>query len=356
MRKSIAGALGAVLCVLLGTPPANAAETVIRVGWCARTVTSAAAPFAIATKMGWFSEAGLAVQLVPLPGSGDCVKLVATGDLPYALPSVEPLIPIRAQGIKEKIFYTAYQGNIYGITVAADSPIKEIKDLRGKKIGVQSMASGGVPVARALLTANGIDPDKDAQIVVAGESAQAAALLRSKQVDALSLYDTQYALIQAAGVPLRFLDTGALARYPSNGFVALEDTLQKNRAQAVALARGYAMGTVFAMANPEAAVRIMYEIYPNTKPTGKSEADAIRDDVKVLEARAQHWRLEAGGVTRWGESPVKDYDIYEDYLLKQGVIKAKLPATDLVTNDLIADVNKVDMGKVVAAAKAYKGK
>lgn len=355
MRRSISAALVAAFCAPFGSP-ANAAETVVRFGWCARTVTSAAAPFAIATKMGWFSEAGLSVQLVPLPGSSDCVKLVATGDLPYALPSVEPLIPIRAQGVKQKIYYTAYQGNIYGITVAADSPIKEIKELRGKKIGVQSMASGGVPVARALLTANGIDPEKDAQIVVAGEAGQAAALLRSKQVDALSLYDTQYALIQNAGVPLRFLDTGALAKYPSNGFVVQEDYLQKNRAQAVALARGYAMGTVFAMANPEAAVRILYEVYPQTKPTGKSEADAIRDDIKVLEARAAHWRLEAGGVTRWGESPVRDYDIYEDFLLKEGVIKAKLPATDLVTNDLIAEINKFDPAKIAAVARAYKAK
>lgn len=352
MKKLAAVAFTLVGFMLPGSP-VRAVENV-KVGWCAKTVTSAAAPFAIATKMGWFADAGISVQLVPLPGSSDCVKLVATGDIAYALPSVEPLIPIRAQGVKIKVFYTAYQGNIYGLVVPADSPIKSIKDLRGKKIGVASMASGGVFVARALLTANGIDPEKDAQIVVAGESAQAAALVRNKQVDALSIYDTQYALIQNAGVPLRPLDTGALAKYPSNGFIALEETLAKNRAQAVALAKGYAMGTVFAMANPEAAVKILYDVYPQTKPTGKSESEAIHDDVIVLEARAQHWKLEAGGVKRWGESPIKDYDAYEDFLVKEGVVKQKLPATDLVTNDLIAEVNRLDMNRVAAAAKAYK--
>jgi NitT/TauT family transport system substrate-binding protein len=354
MRRTISSILGLLLCAGLAFAPAGAQMTTIKVGWCAKTITSAAAPFAIATKMGWFRDAGINVELVPLPGSSDCAKLVATGDLMFALPSIEPVIPLRLQGVKEKVFYTAYQGNIYGLVVPAGSPIKSVKDLRGKRIGVASMASGAVPVARALLAQNGIDPQKDAQIVVVGEAGQAAALVRAHQVDALSIYDTQYALIQNAGVPLRPLDMGALARYPSNGFLALEETLAKNRAQALGLARGYAMGTIFALANPEAAVKVLYDVFPQTKPTGKTEQQAIHDDVLVLDARAEHWKLEAGGVKRWGESNVREFDAYEDFLLKQGVIAQKVPATDLVTNELIADVNRIDAGKIVAAAKAYR--
>jgi NitT/TauT family transport system substrate-binding protein len=214
------------------------------------------------------------------------VKLVATGDLPYSLPSIEPLPAARAQGVKAKIFYTAYQGNIYGIAVPKDSQIRAIKDLKGKKIGVTSMASAGVHVARGVLSMAGLDPDNDAHIVVAGEAAQAAALLRSGQVAALSMYDTQYALIQAAGVPVRLLDTGPFSRFPSNGFLALEETIKKDRTQAIALGRGYAMGTVFAMANPEAAVKILYEVYPQVKPSGKSDEQALKDDVRTLLARA----------------------------------------------------------------------
>jgi NitT/TauT family transport system substrate-binding protein len=325
----------------------------VKVGFCARTITSAAAPFAVAMKKGFYGREGMTVQLVPVPGSTDCVKLVATGDLPYSLPSIEPFPAARAQGVKAKIFYTAYQGNIYGIAVGKQSAIHSIKDLKGKKIGVASMASGGVHVARGVLAMNGLDPDKDARIVVVGEAAQAAALLRSGEVEALSMYDTQYALIDGAGVPVRLLDTGPLSRFPSNGFLALEETLQKDRAQAVALGRGYAMGTVFAIANPEAAVKILYEVYPQTKPSGKSEDVALRDDVKTLLARAEHWKLEAGGVKKWGESSIKDFDAYIDFLLKWNVIKDKVPATELVTNDLVDEMNKFDAAKVAAEAKSY---
>jgi NitT/TauT family transport system substrate-binding protein len=345
----------AILAALTASTSAGrAAESVVKVGFCARTITSAAAPFAIATKKGWYAPAGIKVQLVPVAGSTDCVKLVATGDLPYSLPSIEPLPAAIQQGVKAKIFYTAYQGNIYGIAVPKESPIRSIKDLKGKKIGVASMGSGGVPVARGLLAMNGLDPEKDAQIVVVGEAAQAAALLRGEQVAALSLYDTQYALVDSAGVPVRMLDSGPVARFPSNGFLALQDTLQKDRAQAVALVKGYAMGTVFAMANPEAAVKIVYEVYPQTRPSGKSDEQALRDDVKTLLARAEHWKLEAGGVKRWGESSLKDFDAYQDFLLKWKVIGAKVPAAELITNDLIDEVNKFDAAAVAADAKAYK--
>ena len=333
---------------------AGAADKPVKFGFCAKTITSAAAPFAIATRMGWYAPAGIKVQLVPVPGSTDCTKLVATGDLPYSLPSIEPLPAALRQGVKAKIFYTAYQGNIYGIAVPKESPVRSIKDLKGKKIGVASMGSAGVPVARGLLAMNGLDPEKDAQLVVVGEAAQAATLLRSEQVAALSLYDTQYALIDNAGVPLRLLDSGPVARFPSNGFFALEETLQKDRAQAVALAKGYAMGTVFAMANPEAAVKILYEVYPQTKPSGKSDEQALRDDVKTLLARAEHWKLEAGGVKHWGESSVKDFDAYEDFLVKWKVIEAKVPAADMVTNELIDEINRFDAGRIAAQAKAFK--
>ena len=330
------------------------AETKLRVGWCARTVTSAAAPYAIANKMGWFKPGGFEVELVPLPGSTDCVKYVGTREVLYAAPSVEPLASFRPQGVLAKVFYTAYQGNIYGFAVPADSPITSVNEIKGKTIGVQSMASAGLPVARALAADLGLDPAKDVNIVVVGEGAQAAALVRTKQVDVLSLYDTQYALIENAGVALRRLPSPGIDKFPSNGFIALDETLKSHRAEAVALAQGYAKGTIFAISNPEAAIRILWEVFPQTKATGKGEATALKDDVKTLEARAANWRLEKSGVKRWGESVMANYQAYLDFLLKQGVLKAPVKAEDVVTNDLIDEVNKFDAAAIEKEAQSFK--
>src|SRR5215471_3505405 len=321
MKRVLAAALALATTAAL---PAFAEVRTVRVGWCAKTVSSAAAPFAIAQKLGWFEKAGIKVELVPLPGSTDCVKLVATRDVQVALASMEPLAIIRPQGVKAKFFYTAYQGNIYGIAVPADSPVKSMADLKGKRIGVISMASAGVVVARALAKQAGLDPDKDISIVVAGESAQTAALLRSKQVDALSQFDTQYALTSNAGAKLRLLDHPEIRKFPSNGFVALEDYLKTSRKEAVALARGYAKGTVFAIANPEAAIRILWEVYPQTRSLGKDEATALKDDLLTLDARAKHWRYEPVDGKRWGDNVEANYRAYLDWLIAQGVVKTRI--------------------------------
>jgi NitT/TauT family transport system substrate-binding protein len=345
-----------VICLLAAASSTTvlAQMSKLRVGFCSRTISSAAAPFAVATKMGWYKGDGVEVELVALAGSADCVKAIATREVPFTLPSVEPLAAARAQGIKAKIFYTAYQGNIYGIAVPADSPIQKIIDLKGKTIGVTNMGTGGVPVAKALIATAGMSPEKDVTIVVVGEGAQTAAMLRSKQVDALSQFDTQYVMVENAGVKLRMLDTKEIDRYPSNGFLALEETLSARRKDAVGLARGYAKGTIFTIANPEAAVRILYEVFPELKPTGKDEATAVRDDTKVLQARITNWKLEKAGVKRWGESSEANFGSYADFLLKWGVIKEKVDTRDLITNELIDEINQFDAGKIVAEAKAYK--
>jgi NitT/TauT family transport system substrate-binding protein len=348
-----------VIALLLGLTglagPAGAQATRIKVGWCARTVSAAAAPFSIATKLGWFRQEGIEVELVPMPGSTDCVKNVAVREVDFALPSVEPLAIGRPQGIKAKIFYTAYQGNIYGIAVPQDSPVKEFTNLRGKRVGVISMASAGVLVARELARAAGLDPDTDINIVVAGEGAQTAAMVRGGQVDALSQFDTQYAMVENAGVKLRLLDTRTIDRFPSNGFLALEDTLRTRRKEAIALARSYAKGTLFAIANPETAIRILWEVFPQTKPTGKDEVTALRDDAKVLQARAQNWRLEKAGVKRWGENSEANYGAYAEFMLRTGIIKQAVTAQELVTNELIDEINRFDPEKIAAEARAYRG-
>ena len=169
------------------------------------------------------------------------VHAAATG---VGIASPEPLAIMRPQGIKIRTFYTAYQSSTFGLAVPADSPIQTFQDLKGKTIGVTSMGSGGVVIARAMVADAGLNPETDIRVVVAGEGAQTAALLRNKQVDALSQFDAAYALVESAGVKLRMMDNRKIERFPANGLVALESTLVSRRADAVTLGRGISMGAV----------------------------------------------------------------------------------------------------------------
>src|SRR3977135_2987935 len=80
--------VGLALVGLLSPVHSSAQTAKLRMGICARTVTTGVgAPFAVAMKMGWFRQEGVDVEVVPLPGSTDCVKSVAAGQLFAALPS-----------------------------------------------------------------------------------------------------------------------------------------------------------------------------------------------------------------------------------------------------------------------------
>jgi len=351
MRRPPASVIAWLAAAALCPPALSQTISTLKVGWCARIISAGAAPYAVATRMGWFKQEGVEVSLVPLAGSSDCVKAVATEQIPFALSGLEPHAAAFLQGIKAKTFYTAYR-NIFSLAVPVDSSVQKVGDLKGKTIGVVSMGSG-VLFAKALVASAGLNPDTDVKIVVVGEGAQTAAMIRGKQVDALSQFDTQYALVENAGVKLRMLESKEIERFPGNGFLALDKTLRDRRADAVALARGYAKGTIFAMNNPEAAVRMLYEVFPAVRPTGKDEAAAIRDDVKVLQVRIRKWALAREAVNRWGENSAADYSEYLDFLLKWGVLNAKVRAQDLITNELIDEINSFDSGRVAADAKAY---
>jgi NitT/TauT family transport system substrate-binding protein len=216
------------------------------------------------------------------------------------------------------------------------------------------MASAAAVLARAAIANAHLDPNKDVSFVVVGLGAQSLTLLNNQQVDALSQFDMQYAFLANSGIPMRTLPTPEMEKFPGNGFIALEDTLKSRRKEAVALARGYAMGTIYSIANPAAAIKLLWREYPQTKPAGKEPAKALSDEVNILNARIVNWKLERGGVTRWGESSIQNYQAYLDFLLKHNVMKEKVSAADIIDNTLLTEINDFDINKLIEQAKQAK--
>ena len=108
------------------------------------------------------------------------------------------------------------------------------------------------------------------------------------------------------------------------------------------------------MANPEAAVRVLYDVFPFTRATGKDETTAVREDVHVLGARIPQLKLEPAGVRRWGETNEAHLREYMDFLLKWGVLKQRVEAGDLMTNELIGEINRFDADAIAKTAREYR--
>ena len=65
------------------------------------------------------------------------------------------------------------------MSVLEDGPIKDVKDLKGKTVGVFSLATGGIAFMKSYMRANGMDPDKDIQLVAVGLGAPPIEALRT---------------------------------------------------------------------------------------------------------------------------------------------------------------------------------
>jgi NitT/TauT family transport system substrate-binding protein len=281
-------------------------------------------------------------DLFTFAGSTDCMRNLATRELTIALVSPEPVGILALQGVKAKIFFDSYRRNIFGLAVAADSPIETYADLKGQSIGVLSMGSVGVVLARAVASAAGLDPEKDIRIVVSGEPAQTAALMRRGDVKVLSQFDTYYSMIERTGVKLRKIHDPAIERFPSNAWVALDDVMAKRRAEIVGFARAYAMGTAYSIKNPREAIQIVYELYPETKPQGGDPEQGVANDMITLGDRIATWRLDNPEKDSWGGIDVEAFQSYFDWLSKWGLLKSHVDAKQVLTDELISEINQFD--------------
>ena len=244
--------------------------TKLKVGWCARTVSAAAAPFAIAAKLGWLKQEGIDVELVPMPGSTDCVKNVAVrevGLLPAQRRAAGDRPPAGHQG--EDLLHRV-PGQHLRDRGAAGQPGQGVRrppgqahrrdlDGLGRRAG-GARARPGWPGSTRTPTSTSSSPARARRRrrwSGAGRSTPSASSTRS----------TRWSRTPASssGSSTRGDRSLPVERLPRAGGDA-----PTRRKEAVALARSYAKGTVFAIANPEAAIRILWEVFPATKPTGRT--------------------------------------------------------------------------------------
>ena len=193
--------------------------------------------------------------------------------------------------------------NIYGIAVPEDSPIKTFADLKGKKIGVTSMASAGVIVARALAANNGFNPDKD--VLDRGRRRGGA----DRRAAALASGRRALAVRHAIRADRECRRQAAHARHQGDRASSrpTASSRWRNGSRTIAPKRSRSRRvTPRARCSrspiPKPRSASCGRSIPQTKATGKDEATALRDDIKTLEARAQSWRLESVGAKKWGEN------------------------------------------------------
>jgi NitT/TauT family transport system substrate-binding protein len=305
--------------------------------------------------LGFWKEEGLDVQVTSVEGSAAGLQQLGAGNINLVSIGPEEIVIGREKGVKIKGFYVQARLTIYRIVVPDDSPIKAVADLKGKTVGVPSLASGSVPFARALIASVGVDPEKDVKFLAVGTGAPGRLALEKKQVDALALWDSLQAELENSGMTVRRLDTPFVNDMIGQTLAARDDTLAESSAIAVGFARGVAKATVFALANPEAAIRIHWKAYWRTRPQANvAEARALREALRVFHSRFELQRVDTQDDKRFGFASPAQWERLVAILRDQKIVSGGVPASELYTSALIDEINRFDQAAIVKMARDYK--
>lgn len=354
MRRTWWLPVATLLIAWLAAPAAEAQTKVVYLLTSPAPDVAQASHSSVPLALGYWKDAGLDVDVQPTSGSTAAVQLVLAGSAHFTMGTVEPLVIGRQKGGKLVAVYNHTREGIYTIAVPADSPITSLKQLKGRSLGVLSLGSGAVPFAKAVLRAEGFDPEKDVSWVPIGQGAQATHAVLQKRVEALAYWDWGYAIMENGGAKFRHFSSELTRQLLSLALIGNEDFVNANPDATVKLAQGIAKATLFTITNPEAAVRIHWVRYPAAKPTGLSEDKALADAIHVLKARADKYRIEGRAVPKWGAYTRQEWEKTQDFLHESGLIPKKLDVGQYYTDRFIQRINDFDAAKVREQAKTWK--
>ena len=213
---------------------------------------------ACAKQLGFYDQEGIALAFQPGGPSIDGVAIVASGKFEVGQVSSSPSLMLAvSQGIPIKCFAVGAQQHPYTFFSLKKNPIREPKDLIGKKVGIQAT---GVILLKALLAKNKID-EKQVTIVTSGADMTP---LMTGQVDCFTGWSTNTTALKVLGdqrVDLKLWDTGV--RLYANPYYATADTLSGKRDMLVRFLRAASRGWAYAYDNRDKAIALLMQEFPN---------------------------------------------------------------------------------------------
>jgi NitT/TauT family transport system substrate-binding protein len=197
----------------------NAQTQKIRIAYSSRSNTIT--PFYIAASKGFFREEGLEVELIQVsPRLG--ALAVMNGDVSFTTSFTSTFRGI-LQGLPLKLILVALKKGMYFLVVRPE--IKDVQDLKGKKLGVATIRGTDQLVAEELLRSKGFNPALLQQIVI-GETPLRAQALVAGVVQVVSLSPPHDLVLQQMGY--KVLAGPPEVGLPASGLFTSDRLLKEN--------------------------------------------------------------------------------------------------------------------------------
>ncbi|MBM4297057.1 MAG: ABC transporter substrate-binding protein [Deltaproteobacteria bacterium] len=223
-------------------------------------------PVVVAMRKGFFKDENIHVDKVQMqPALG--VKALISGDIDYllawgsALRAAVTGVPIKA--------VVGFAGRPLHVLIARPE-IKSTKDLKGKVIGVDSVAGTVDYLSRVAVRHFGFEPERDVKIIVTGESPTRLVALRAGAIDATPI-DVAFAVKAEDEGFKRLVYLGDLIELPLSGIAVTDQKLQTQREQIKRVVRAGVRGLRFMKQNRSETVQMLSD-YLRITPSQSARA------------------------------------------------------------------------------------
>ena len=308
-------------------------------------------PLSVAQELGYMKAEGIDMDLQVANGSSAVVQQLAAGNAQMGVILAPNTLLGFAEGVKYKAFYDFLTRNTFDVKVPPASPVKTLADLKGRNVGTIDLTRGDLPLLRAQLQHAGLNPSRDVVFVALGPNmAIHAQALKEGKVQALNLSWNNTVSVEAAGGPLRCVtcDSEEL-QLASETTVATDSVFKNDRRYVVGLGRAMAKATLFAETNPDAALAIMKKAAPQEQTDPAFAKTYFNAALAIMKPRQPG---------KYGLSDPSGWDRLQNFMAvpTEGAtgMTTKVDVKQLVTNELVDEMNRFDHEAVRKQARAYK--
>lgn len=225
----------------------------------------------IGVEQGFFRKHGVSVEIIQTRTSTQTIAALASGEIQIAGTTPSVVLNAALAGM-DVAFFCGIVNRADGDFMVAPG-IRRAEDLRGKKLGVQSIGGGVWSLAMLALDHLGLEPTRDKIFVmVVGDQSVLTQAMAAGRIDASYLGYTFSAILKEKGFPA-LLDIGrAPIPYQGLALVARRSYLKQNARTVDAILRGVLESVAF-IQNPANRDVALKSLVKNLRLSNTKEAE-----------------------------------------------------------------------------------
>ncbi len=289
-------------------------------------VTGEHAPFFVGLDRGIFRKHGIDLTVNPGNGSRNTILAVAANNAMFGLADATALPAVILQGADVRMFFSYMSTSPWGIMFKKDSGIVQPKDLEGRTYG-DFPGTASYALFPAFAKKAGIDSSK-VQIVNVSATSYIPALLDGQIAATFTQVNDSFVTLTHKGNNLGYFSYSEHGlNLLANGLIASADTL-KNVDLVKRFTAGFAEAIAAAKADIAKAAAVTKRMAPEL-PDVDIQIDMLKDTFANRLSNARN----SGKPSGWMAEA--DWTDLVDLLAQYGIIKDKVAADRLFTNDYV---------------------